>query len=607
MKRHVMTSTTMAGPMRVWFPSLAIASAIALVAACSSKPPGGFEETKPTLPPADAAAADASSCGRRCSRDIKSVLEGCGAEEHVAEVCGEDQGCGDGRCVDACLAVQLSKGSVGCEFWTLPADDGTYGKGSCFAAMVANTWDRPVNITADYGATALDISRAVYTVERTGVDTPPTYTALAGPLDPGQVAIVFLSQAQDVGPDGMRCPEGVTPALPRDPLRHGTSRGTAFHLKADAPISAYSIFPYGGASTYYPTATLLLPVSSWETDYVAVSPSPFGHQSRRTLQIVASEDDTVVSMRPNVQISSGVDVQAVAAGTVQSWTLARGDVLQFAQTSLTGSPISTTKPVGVFGGAACANVPGEWGTCDLLQQQISPASQWGSEYALVPFPPRAEGLGGVVAREQVPYALVGAVDGTQLTYEPSRPRGAPETLGAGESVGFISDALVVVRSQDASHPFHASVYMTGALFGGGSANGTMTSGDPDFVNVPPADQFLDRYVFFTDYTYPETRLTVVRRKTPSGFAPVVLECAGELDGFQPLGTSGEYEYAWVALTKGNVGQTFGVKQCGYGRQEAHSDGPFSVTVWGIGTAASYGYVGGTGLRPISNVVPVPLK
>ena len=131
--------------------------------------------------------------------------------------------------------------------------------------------------------------------------------------------------------------------------------------------------------------------------------------------------------------------------------------------------------------------------------------------------------------------------------------------------------------------------------------------DPDFVNVPPTDQYLDHYVFFTDYTYPDTRLTVVRRKTANGFAPVTLDCAGELRGFQPVGTGGELEYTYVALTKGFVPQSFPKGTCGYGRQGASSDGPFAITVWGMDQASSYGYVGGTGLRPINDAPKPVLK
>ncbi len=62
----------------------------------------------------------------------------------------------------------------------------------------------------------------------------------------------------------------------------------------------------------------------------------------------------------------------------------------------------------------------------------------------------------------------------------------------------------------------------------------------------------------------------------------------------------------MQLTDGFRPQTFGTSSCGYGRHEAKSEGPFSVTVWGMGKAASYGYPAGQGLRPVNAVkVPVP--
>ncbi|MDB4939346.1 MAG: hypothetical protein JWP87_6318 [Labilithrix sp.] len=577
------------------------------IAACSSR--SAYDDTTPAFTPPDAAAPDAPvSCGFHCSRDLKKVIKGCaGAEETV--VCPPDQGCGIDKCVDACQAAELSKGSVGCSFWTLPPDDAQLGGGACFAAMIANTWDRPVNLRAELGTDPLDISKSVYTAVRVG--DAPKYTRLTGPLPPGEVAIVFLSQATATSdPDATLCPEGVEPAFKGDPIRHGTGKTRAIHLEADVPVSAYSIFPYGGAESYYPTATLLLPVSSWDKSYIAVSTGKFGDPEmaaaeRRTLQIVANEDDTKVSMRPTVGLVEGNDVAAGGAGEVQTWTLARGQVLQITQpAALSGSPISSDKPVGVFGGAPCHFLPAETPWCDITQQQIPPFSQWGNEYALVPFRPRIESVTGM-ARETVPWSFVGAADGTVLTYDPAKPPGAPERLEAGQVVTFMTDAIVSVKSQDTKHPFYAAVHMTGSEFGGGAAG--VTTGDPDFVNVVPSEQFLDRYVFFADYTFPDTTLTVVRRKTATGFLPVELTCGGEISGFAPLGASGEYEYAWVRLTASFMPQKLPGSaggECGYGRHEAHSDGPFSVTVWGVGLDASYGYAGGMGSRPI-NDAPLP--
>ncbi len=595
-------------------PGVLCASAVAFaIVACSSRD-GFVNEERPRFdtPDPDAQApeqppeSDAPPvCGIHCSRDLKQVLDGCEGEEKVVAQCGADQGCGVGSCVDACTAATLSKGSAGCDFYTIPPINGIDRKGGCFAAMIANTWDRPVTITADRGTAPLDISGATYTVERK--DQDPVYKRLEGPLPPGEVAIVFLSHDDtNYSEQSARCPAQVTPALLVDPMINGTGITKAFHIKTDAPVSAYSMYPYGGATSYVPTATLLLPVSSWTQNYVAVSPdmfSPTYAYRRKSLQIIANEDDTEVSIRPTVEIAAGGNIAGATAGMTQTWKISKGQVLQFFQASaLTGSPIETNKPVGVFGGSECAEVPTPY--CDILQQQTPPFEHWGTEYAVVPFAPRIASFSSDI-REKVPYTIVGAVDGTKLTYEPSRPRDAPETLQAGQMANFITDELFVVKSQDTKHPFHVTVYMTGSTYGSGT--GKKTTGDPDFVNVPPTAQYLDRYVFFADFTYPETRLTVVRRKTAKGFAPVELECGGEIDGWQPLGSSGQYEFTWVKLTSGFLPLKLAKGECGYGRHVARSDGPFAVTVWGIGQDASYGYVGGTGLRPVHQAKPPQIK
>ena len=68
-------------------------------------------------------------------------------------------------------------------------------------------------------------------------------------------------------------------------------------------------------------------------------------------------------------------------------------------------------------------------------------------------------------------------------------------------VEFTSAGPWVVASQDEDHPFYLGSYMTGGKAYGGV-------GDPEWVNVIPAPQYLREYVFFTDPTYPETHLVV---------------------------------------------------------------------------------------------------
>jgi hypothetical protein len=112
-------------------------------------------------------------------------------------------------------------------------------------------------------------------------------------------------------------------------------------------------------------------------------------------------------------------------------------------------------------------------------------------------------------------------------------------------------------------------------------------------------------VFFTDPTYPETDLVIVREKGTDGqFHDVKLDCAGTLSGWQ---TVGAYEWTRADLQTGNFTP---VGNCNNGRHEITSTAPFGLQVWGWGTPnttsftanVSYGYPGGMNLAPINSVV-----
>jgi hypothetical protein len=151
--------------------------------------------------------------------------------------------------------------------------------------------------------------------------------------------------------------------------------------------------------------------------------------------------------------------------------------------------------------------------------------------------------------------------------------------------------------------------MTGGATIPNAANGD-GRGDPEFVNVIPSLEYLSSYTFFTDPTYPETDLVVVRTASGGMFDDVTLDCAGTLGGWQPLGTSGAYEYTRVDLVTGDF-QAQGA--CNNGRHVMTSKNPFGLTVWGWGSAASgtfmsqwvsYAYPAGQSVAPI-NTVMVP--
>ena len=537
--------------------------------------------------------APASSCGgRRCSRDLHRIVDDC--TEAVIEECPGELGCSAGACIPACDSAAASQGSIGCSFYAVPPDVLPESETSCWAVFVANTWSTPVNVRAELGGAPLDISKSMYRATAHGEDV--TYERIEGALPPRELGIVFLSQGER-GLNNRRhldCPDDVEVAWHGTAVKaHETSRYPAFRITTDMPVSAYSLFPYGGALSYAPAATLLLPTSSWATNYILVdgwkanAAAPF-------VQIVAQEDGTEVRLRPQVDIRDGVGVNGGIRGSVARWTLNRGEVLELMQhDSLAGSPLEASHPVAVFGGNQCAFIDDENFACDSLHQQIAPIRQWSSSYSAVPYRSRRYGLeGSTMAPESVFWRIVAAADGTELTYDPAPPAGAPAKMKSGEVVTFGAEAPFRVRSQDPNHPFFLAVYMSGA-------ERYMTLGDPDFVTIVPDEQYLDSYVFFLDHTYAESTLTVVRRKGPNGFRDVTIDCLGPVTGWLPLGSDGTTEYAWVDMTRSRTPVSTPLGTCGYGRHEAESDGAFALYAWGIDSYASYGFPAGAGSRPTS--------
>ncbi len=518
---------------------------------------------------------------------------------------------GDAPVGETCDAANQAESTYGCEFLTLQVDTideptGGYGlPGACFAAFVANRGIAPVKISVDRDGVAFTDTDFIRVPKGEGANIVyGPYDPDAG-LPPNEVAILFLSQGNP--PKNMFCPTGTTTAVNFDAAVHGTGYGKAFHIKTSSPVTSYQMFPYGGGSVAATSATLLMPLSAWGTNYVAINaykPSEIApDKGIPSLDIVASEDNTTIELNPKVAIQAGAGVSASPAGLVAKYQLQRGEYLQLTQhEEITGSIIQADKPIGVFGGATCINVPADKEACDTAQQQLLPIKKLGREYVGVRYKARRLGLDPV--DENVPWRLIGAVDGTVLTYDPAPPPNAPLVVNQGEVVEFWTKDPFVVRSADDAHPFYLGAYMTGGA-------DFLGEGDPEWVNVVAVTQYLDSYVFFTDPTYPETSLVVIRKKDDAGaFQDVNLECKGTITDWTPVG---DFEFSRVTLVTGKFDSVDG---CSNGRQSMSSNGPFSVTVWGWGsitfgpsdfktTDVSYAYPAGMGTKLVNDVtIPV---
>jgi hypothetical protein len=580
------------------------------------------------------AAIDCST-PRYCNQDDLGYIYQCGVRVYQCsslEQC-EERPTGDtdtADCVNPCLDSLGNDTSNGCEFYAVEMDTTPEVEGVCYAVFVVNQWKtgEPAKIEVSLAGKVLPVE--TFARIPLGQGTSLTYA----PFDPRKglptdsVAILFLSRdpnasSTDPNVNDPRvladCPAGVTPAVAGDAALHGTGLAQAFRIKTNVPVVAYQMLPYGGGRARVTGSTLLLPTSAWDVDYVVAdayaAPDMFSEpRAGPTTVIIASQDGTQVTVKPTADILDGTGVQGTSAGVPATYALDQGQYLQVTEpTELTGTAVQSNKPVAVIGASTLVDLPLSRRRADSAEQMLPPVRALASEYVAVRY--RSRDPTG--AEESVPWRIVGVVDGTVFTYEPAPPPGAPLGLDAQRLGEFFDPGPFVVRSQDAAHPFYMASYMTGGeLYDG--------TGDPEFVNVVPPAQYLPRYTFFTDPTYPETNLVVVRaRDQASGVMPdVTLDCAGVLTNWARVGTSGTYEMTRVDLSTGDFQ---GVGGCDNGVHTIVSNPPsalFGVTVWGWGNNVtwppdntaedeanpkftrwvSYGYPAGANFKPLSKAV-----
>jgi hypothetical protein len=555
----------------------------------------------------DGGLSDSGVCPIHCSADGTQVVD---CNEKTLTTCMNGQACdlSTGGCSDPCVAATNNKAAVGCEYYALHPE--TDYPEQCFAVFIANTWSTPATLNIEWNP-GVSLDPTAFGRIPSGSGANIQYAAYnATGLPPGQVVILFLSGGGTGGPN-VPCPVPRT-AVPQGSVIQGTGTRQAFHIQSSVPVVAYQMNPFGGGSAFITGASLLLPTSVWDTNYVGVTAAGYSSvtMDNPSMNIVAAQDNTTVTLLPSVDIvGDGLTPSVLPAGPANkpySFKLNHGQQAQFSQQAdLTGTVVQADKPISFLAANACMQAPLGTGNCDHGEQMLPPVKSLGNEYAAVMFRPRVMG-------DQAIWHVVGAVDGTELTY--SNPVGGPATINAGKTVDFITDQPYVVKSQDDKHPFLLFSYMTGALWSGLSDKSGY--GDPDFVLSVPPQQYLQRYVFFADPSYPETNLVVVRAQDKSmAFQDVTIDCPApsgqQLTGWQQVGA---YQWTRFDLTRHNFD---GQNGCSAGAHTIKSSAPFGLWVWGWGSPetlhpdagtpldtryVSYGYPGGMNVSPINSVV-----
>jgi len=568
---------------------VATLGAMLVAGACASTEEGAMPPPPPPLASPD--------CAQTCSADGRAVVDCNGVT--VTE-CQAYASCFGAKCISGCEAAASAQSTVGCEYIVAKPSAYTVFPGnldaSCYAVLVANTWNSPIEIEVEYDGQPL--SSSYFRVPR-GRGKDIRYELLPeGKLPSGELAILFLAHHPDPGgfQNGWQpCPETVGAAIVGRTEVRGSGYGKTFHIRTSAPVTAYDIYPYGGADSFVASSSLLLPTSSWGTDSLAMdgwgaTDEPHIRQGFYPyFQIIAREDETHVKVQPTATLSSAGGKPPIVAGTTGELVLQRGEFVQFTQIEeINGTAVASNKPVSLVGGATCMNIPNAKPACDTLHQQLPPIRLLGDTYVATRYRDRE----GASEPETTPWRILAAADGTKLTFDPPIPD-APTTLDRGKWAELWAPGTFVVKSQDANHPIYVASYMTGGT------NISTGDGDPEMVNVLPVGQYLSSYVFLTDPTYGNTNLVFVRAPEDGVYADVQLDCVGNVQGWTKIGSSG-YEVAYVDLVRKGLPQG----TCENGVHRAKSSKPFALTVWGWDRAASYGYPAGMGTKILNDVPAV---
>ena len=483
---------------------------------------------------------------------------------------------------ETCEEAAAFPTSVGCEFFVADVDN----CGPCDPQPYAVTVSNPQ-----------EAQDAVVTLEDgTGTEI---YSVT---LVPGQLDVINVT-----------CNVGCL-APPCELNIQGSGPGTGFRLAADVPVLAYQWNPYG-VGIESTDASLLLPTTSLDGTYVVAAwgegPGFVYNQLRSQLTVIATEDETQVTFIPSINVPDIGGVGPHAAGVeTEPYELDAFDVISLAaeilDEDLTGTVVQADKPVVVFGGHACANVPDtQYGYCDHVEEQILPLAAWGTSAVLARHHPRTYCS---ESQDLVVWRVIAGADDMRVTFDPPAPTpaGAEYVFAEqGELLQFIAPGDYYIEGllndpEDPEQPeasFFAYQVMMGAEYAEcGEESFEGFEGDPMMVLAPPAGQYLDRYVFNTDnvFDFWYDHIILVR---PAGHE-IELDCAGPLPDslFQAVGASGwEVGRFFVDNPEDDTG-------CIDGPHAIWSDAQFGLTVAGTAPANSYGYPGGMSVK---NINPEP--
>lgn len=344
----------------------------------------------------------------------------------------------------------------------------------------------------------------------------------------------------------------------------GLGQALGIHVTSADDVSLYGLNRIEATTD----AFLGLPTDVLDTDHVVLAWTAPGVSGGLDSEfaVLATEDGTAVDYTPTADTRSGV-----AAGSTQTVTLDQGEALPVTSGvgDLSGTTVTSSAPVAVFGGHVCANVPdNNTFACDHIVEQIPGTSTWGQSFLTVPLKTRLRGD---------TFRMLASEDDTQVSINGT----AVATLDRGR---FHQQIIEGTSTISADKPILVAQYSNGSNWDG-------VTSDPFMMLVSPAEQFLSRYTFTTPAS--GFRSNFVNVVAPSAQVSDVT-----LDGTAVPAS----EFTPIPGTDFSAAQL----DIGLGSHSMTSPKPFGIYVYGFDSYDSYGYPGGAAYAPINELTALTM-
>ena len=534
-----------------------------------------------------------------CDGETVRTCNAQGTASTTGATCNPDAGehCSPTGCVNLCQQAVTEHSYIGCDYRPTVLPNSGLNPHFAYAVVVANPQLVEAEVTI-FASTDV-IAQLV--------------------IPPGQLAVQELPWVDVLRGDD---------AHPASVL----AVDSAYHLVSDVPVTVtqfnplrYQIDPScvstryeDGCFSYTNDASLLLPTHVLTGSYLMMSRpshilvSPDGRDfSPGYMAVVNAEDhmiDVTIHSTAFTIASADGTIPPLAPGESHDFTLGVGDVLVLetrdpgdpcpgetftddngstsvtycnpgAQWDLTGTEVSTTERVAVFGGHNCTFVPYNRWACDHLEQQIFPVESLGAQL----FVPVTHAL-----RMGEPNLLriVAARDVADITFDPPLDDGTESIeLARGEYTEheIRHDTWVRSSSLEGDSAILGAIFLVGQNYLGFDTIGAspFAVGDPAMALLVPTVQYRTSYEFLAPDTYSQSYIGVA---VPMG-GQVYLD---EAPITAMLTTSG------TTMRPMMTGQL----RITTGPHSIRGDQAFGLYVYGFGSYTSYMYPGGLDFRAV---------